>query len=233
MAYQFDNRIVSVDIEIGDTIKTYSSPFTLTAYGMKYANDLQSEADIIIENRDRETRDNILTQSYGTSVIYTGNIVTALLSQPPDIGLSMKCLTGNYIKGSMITRTQAGNVSLEVVAKSIADSLGVALKFEASNINIPNASYNGEALGQITTLNQYGNINAFIDNGFLIVKDGPVGLTGEVTVVNKNTGMIGIPTFTEQGLRVKFLIDPKTKLGGYLRCFKLNLSHCKRSLYYL
>ena len=236
MAYQFDDRIVSVTIDIGGFSKTYASPFTITAYGMQYANELQDECDIIIENIDRETRDYILTEvspfnknyspkfvtvkagrkSYGTTTVYYGNIVTASLSQPPDLGLSMKCLTGNYLKGSMVTRTQAGNVSLDVVAKSIANDLGVALKFQATNFNIPSYAYSGVALGEVNALNNYGNINAFISNGFLVVKDGPVGLTGQITKVNAETGMIGIPTFTEQGIRVKFLLDPKTQLGGYI-----------------
>lgn len=236
MTYQFDDRIVSVTIEIGNFSKTYSSPFTISAYGMKYANDLQSECDIIIENLDSETRNYILTEvspfnknyspkfvtveagrkSYGTSLVYSGNIITAIASQPPDIGLNMKCLTGNYLKGNMVTRQFAGKVPLETVAKSIANDLNVALKFQAQNINIPNYNYQGGSLGQVSYLNQYGNINAFIDNGFLVVKDGPVGLTGDVTVVNQHTGMVDVPVFTEQGIRVKFLFNPKTTLGGFI-----------------
>lgn len=236
MANQFDDRIVSVTIEIDDFSKTYSTPFTIHAYGMKYANDLQSECDIIIENIDRETRDYLLTavspfnknfspkkvtvsagrESYGTNVIFVGNIVTASISQPPDIALSMKCLTGNYLKGLAVVRTQAGNVPLETVAKSIANDLGVSLEFQATNINIPNYNFSGGCLDQVTKITQYGNINAFLDGGILVVKDGAVALTGVVTSVSKKTGMIGIPSFTEQGLKVTFLIDPKTRLGGYL-----------------
>lgn len=202
---------------------------------MKYANDLQSECDILIDNIEQNTRNYILTEtspyninyspksiqlsvgreSTGTSLIFDGNIVSSTISQPPDIGLHMKCLVGNYFKNNIVNRFQNGTVSIEKIAASIANDLKVQLSFQATNKNIPNYNYSGSALGQVTTLNNYGGINAFIDNGVLYVKDGRTPLnTGQITLITKDTGMLGIPETTEQGLKVTFLIDNKTKLGS-------------------
>lgn len=237
MTQAFDDRIVKVTIQIGNTRKIYSSPFFIVVNGTKNANSLQNECEITIDNLDQQTRDYILTEtspfninyspksvtveagreSYGTTLIYSGNIVSSTGTQPPNISLKMKCLTGNYLKGNLISRSQPGTVSLEVISQSIANDLGVQLKYQATNKNIPNYSYTGESPGQVSKLNSFGGINAFIDNGFLIVKDGGVPINNAVVIMNKSTGMIGIPEVTEQGVRVKFLINNKTELGGSLR----------------
>jgi len=42
-------------------------------------------------------------------------------------------------------------------------------------------------------------------------------LANFITIVNLETGMVGIPETTEQGIKIKFLMDGQTKLGGLLR----------------
>lgn len=233
-----DPRIVKVSIDVGGgQVKTFSTGFQISAFGTKYANQLQNECQLVIENIDRDTQDYILTatspfnlnyapkfirievgrESYGTTVLYDGNIINSSITQPPDIGLILKCLTGNYAKGSMVASTQGGRVALDVIMRQIATDLGVLLDFQATNKTIPNFQYAGPSLNQLTVINSYGGINAFIDNGTLICKDGFIPLNGPVTVVSAETGMIGIPTITEQGLRVKFLVDRQTRIGGGLQ----------------
>lgn len=234
---QLDPRIVRVSLEINGQIKTYSSPLFITANGQKYANALQNEASIVLNNLDRETQDYILTQtspynlnrtpksvtlyagreSYGTSVIYQGNIVTSNVTQPPDVGVTLKCLTGNFIKGNIITRNQPGSASLSQIASQVNQDLGTILNFQATNKNIANYQFSGSALNQVAALNAMGGLNAYVDDGILVVKDAGTGLSGPIKIVSSETGMIGIPEFTEWGLRVKFLIDNNTRLGGLIR----------------
>lgn len=232
-----DERIVKVSIEVNGQLKTYSSPLAITVNGTKYANALQNEAEITLTNLDKATQDYLLTEtspynanrtpktvtveagrvSYGTAVIYTGNIVTASVSQPPDIGVTLKCLTGNFVKGSVISRSQPGQATLSQISAAIAQDQGTILNFQATDKNIGNYQFSGAAPNQIALLNTFGNINAFVDNNVLYVKDGGIPLTGVLRVLNAETGMIGIPEFTEWGIKVKFLIDNRTSLGGALK----------------
>ncbi len=235
---KLDPRVVKLSIDVGDgQVKTYDTRFQITAFGTKYANQLQNEAQIVLENIDRDTQDYILTatspynldykpkyvrleagrESYGTSVIYEGNIMICALTQPPDIGIVLKCLTGNYAKGSIVNRIQGGRAQLETIAQQIAIDCGVMLDFQATAKTVPRYQYAGPALGQLDVINSYGGISAFIDNGILVIKDGFIPLRGTLTEVSAETGMIGIPTFTEQGVRVKFLVDRQTKIGGGIR----------------
>jgi len=231
-----DPRIVKVSIEVGGQLKTYEG-IAITARGTKYANAIQNEAEITLSNLDRTTQDYILTEtspfnlnrtpklvileagreSYGASKIFSGNIVSAKPSQPPDIAVTLKCLTGNFLKGNIIARNQAGQVSLRELSKQVAQDCNLTLLFQTEDKNIANYTYTGGALKQIEALNNIGGINAFADDASLIIKTANVPLNNTLTILDESTGMIGIPELTEQGVKVTFLLDNKTTLGGGLQ----------------
>lgn len=236
MTSAIDPRIIKVTIQVNGGTKVYSAPLMIKATGTKYANALQNEAEIILTNLDRETQDYILTetspynlnrtskqvtiaagrQSYGTSIIYIGNVVTSHLTQPPDIGVILKCLTGNFLKGNILARNQPGQVTLKQLSSQIAQDSNTLLNFQATDRNISNYNFSGAASQQVELLGSFGGINAFIDDNTLIVKNALVPLTGKNKIVNASTGMIGIPEFTEWGIKVKFLLDNQTTIGGAL-----------------
>ncbi len=237
MPQSLDPRIVRVSIEVNGRTKTYSSPMNIRATGTKYGNALQNDCTVTLMNLDRATQDFILTEtspyilnrtpktvtleagreSYGTAVIYRGNVIKSIVSQPPDIGVTLTCLTGNFLKGNIITRNQAGTATLEAISRGISQDTATILNFQATNKNVANYSFGGGALNQVELLNSMGGINAFIDDDVLIVKNAFIPLTGITRVLNAESGMIGIPEFTEQGIKVKMLVDNQTKLGAGLR----------------
>lgn len=232
-----DPRIIKVSFEVKGKLKTYSSPFFITVNGTKYGNALQNEADIVIANLDKQTQDFLLTettpynlnntaktitvyagrQSYGTSVVYIGNIVTGNVTQPPDVGITLKCLTGNFLKTNVLGINLAGQATFKQVATSIAQSLNATLNFQANNMNIGNYSFSGSSTNQIQFLNSVAGVSAWLDDGVLVVKNSNQPLGNYIKLVSASTGMIGIPQFTEQGLQVKFLFDNKVILGSLMR----------------
>jgi hypothetical protein len=234
-AQALDPRVIEVSIQVNGRLNTYSQ-LAITASGTKYANALQNECELTIYNLDKATQDYLLTetspynlnrtpklviikagrQSYGTALIYTGNIIYSKVTQPPDIGITLKSLTGNFLKGNILSRSYASGTPLSVISNQLAMDTQTALQFQATNKNIGNYSYSGSLLNQVGHLAGLGNYNVFIDNNTLVVKDGFVPLTGVVRILDAQSGMIGIPEFTEQGIRVKFLLDNRTTLGGAL-----------------
>lgn len=230
---ELDPRIVKLSIEVNGKIKTYDK-LAIMASGTKYANPNQNEAEITIYNLDKATQDYILTEtspynfnrtpkiirleagrvSYGTPLIYSGNIVSSKPSQPPDIGVTMKCLTGNFYKSVMVSNGLAGSVPLSVIARQVATDLNTSLIFQTSDKNIANYAYTGAALKQVDHLASVGNINAYVDNATLVLKTIGLPLSNTTRVLSSQTGMIGIPELTERGVKVKFLLDNRTTLGG-------------------
>jgi hypothetical protein len=240
MANNIDPRIISLNLIVNGRSKIYtasgSTPLNITAIGTKYANALQNEAHITISNLDKATQDYILSEttpfnlntspktitlsagreSYGTAQIYTGNIVSSSVTQPPDIGIILKCLTGNFLKTKVITNNQPASTLLSTIGSQVAGALGYAFQNQATDKNIANYNFAGSALKQVQGLNSLGGINCFVDDNTLIMKNALIPLTGTTRILNLDTGMIGIPEFTEQGLRVTYLLDNQTRIGGGL-----------------
>lgn len=228
-----DQRLVKVSIEINGKLKTYQDIF-IAAVGVKYANPLQDEAEITLYNLDPDTQDYILTetspnnanfspktiiveagrQSYGTTVIYRGNIIYSSVTQPPDIGVTLKCLTGNFLKSINVTHQQPGFATLEQIAQAVAQDTGLLLSFQATNREIANHIYSGSALQELELIAALGQINAYVDGDTLVIKNAGEILRGNLRQLSASTGLIGIPEFIERGVRVKFFIDNKTVLGG-------------------
>ncbi len=211
----------------------------ITASGTKFANSMQAECDVTIANLKQETRNYILTQtspqnpnrvpkkifinagrvSYGTSLIYQGEILSATPSQPPDIILSMKCLTLNFQGGNLVSNTQPSPVLLSNVAQSIANNVGIPLLFEANDRTLGTYSFTGAAKDQINRLNSMGNVTAYVDNGVLVVKNFNVPLKNlPPRIISAAQGnMIGIPEVNEFGVKVRVLLDNYTTLGSKIQ----------------
>jgi hypothetical protein len=234
---ELDLRIVQLSVEINGQITTYPTGLQITATGTKYANPIQNECEVVIENLDKETQDYILTESspfnlnrtfkaialyagresYGTSLIYAGNIVTSYVTQPPDVKLVLKCLTGNFLKGNLVSINLGIAATGEQIAAQVAQLNGWALDYQAENKIVGGYSFSGAAADQIDVLNQFGFMDAYLDDNVLVVKDYGLPLANSIKIVNIDTGMIGIPVITEHGVKIKFLIDNVTKVGGRLR----------------
>lgn len=229
---ELDPRLMRIGIEVDNRIKWYDQQFNISASGTKYANALQNECEVKLTNVNKETRDYILTEtsplnknstpkrlmveagrvSTGMSLVFEGDITSAVGSQPPDITLSIKAKTGNFQKGNVISRSKS-QTKLSNIADGVAKDLGLRLDYQAKDKNIANYSHSGAALKQVDRLGTTGAVNAYINNGTLVVKDYNIPLKARTRVLNIDTGMIGIPEFTEQGVKVKMLFDNQTDLG--------------------
>lgn len=231
-----DQRLLRVAIQVGTNIKYYED-IKIEASGVKYNNEIANEGTIKLTNLDKDTREYILTEttpyktgstnqkiiiyagreSKGYSVVFVGDIFRATISQPPDITLTIRCMTGFANQSNIISVAQGKTSLISKIARDIATSLKLKLSFQATDKNISNYTYNGSAIHQITMLSEIGGINAYIDDDKLIVKDYNKPLSGVIKVVNKDTGMVGIPEITEYGVKVKYLYDEDSSIGGEIK----------------
>lgn len=231
-----DPRLLRIGVEVSGQLKLYEG-LALTASGTKYANATQNECEVRITNVDKATRDYLLTAtspfsknktrkvltveagrvSTGYALVFAGDITNAVGAQPPDIGLTLKAAAGDFAKGEIVARSQPGVVPLRNVAARVAQDLGLSLVFEARPRQIANFTHTGSVARQVELLGTLGRVNAFVDDKALIVKDFNAPLRNRLREVNLDTGMVGIPEFTETGIKVKMLFDNQTVLGGALR----------------
>lgn len=232
---KLDPRIVRVSIEIDGEFRVFEH-LDILARGQKTANPLQNTCEVTISNLSRDTRNYLLTEtspfnknrrpkrliveagraSTGTTRLFYGEIVSASPSQPPDIGLTLKAQTGAYAKGKVMSRSGAAKQTLRSLSQGVASDLGVSLDFQATDKQIANYAFSGAALRQVDALAKAGGVDVFVDDETLVVKNRATPLAGRVRTLSKDSGMIGQPEVTEHGVRVQFLMDTVTAVGGGL-----------------
>lgn len=234
-----DLRAIRIGIEVSGRMNYYSAVdgMRIKASGTKYANATQNDCRVTISNLRRDTRDFLLTEtspfnknrtpkrlvvevgriSTGLFKIYTGDIISAEPSSPPDVDIVLKSKTGNAANGSVVSKSAQASSKLSAIAAGVASDIGAALDFQALDKLIANYTYTGGALGQVNRLAEAGGVRAFVDDTRLIVQDFDKAVQGRVKILNMNSGMVGIPKATEKGVEVTYLIDGESVLGGTLR----------------
>lgn len=232
---ELDPRIVRVGFEINGQLRQYEG-LAVQATGTKYANPNSDECTLKIANLAKELRDYLATEtspfnknkspkimvleagrvSYGYSEIFRGNIQNVSISQPPDTWLEVRALTGSEQATNILAKNAPAKLNLRKLAEQVAADIGANLSFEADDKQISNYAFAGGAIKQIDALGETGNVDAYLDGNTLVVKERNVPLTGKVRILNKNTGLIGIPQITEFGVRATMLLDNQTTIGGAL-----------------
>lgn len=228
-----DPRVIKVGIEFQGRLKVYSD-LDIKVSGVKFANPLQNECTVEISNVEKETRNFILTETSpfnsvrtpkrivveagrlntGASQVFIGDVVSSSVSQPPDIKLTLKALTSDAKKGDIVARSGGDKISLRALSEIVASDIGANLEFQATDKTLENYSFTGGALKQVNELGKAGLVDVFVDDNTLIVKDMNAPLSGVTRVLNKDTGLIGIPELTEHGVKARFLWDNQTRIGG-------------------
>lgn len=231
-----DLRRIRIGIEVGGSMQLYEG-LRVRASGTKYANPLQNEATVTLDGLNTQTRHQILTQtspyergrkaaritveagrvSSGLRLIYIGDITSAEVASPPDVTVTIRAKTNNASNARVVAYSAAPMASLRSICDRAARECALSLVFEAVDKRIASFTHSGSASDMVRKIAQAGGVRAFVDDDTLIVKDHDKPLSSRVRVLTKDSGMVGIPKATEQGLQVSYLADTTSDLGGKLR----------------
>ena len=159
--------------------------------------------------------------------VFEGDIINASLTQPPDIMLNLRCATNARDRTQWATWSNLTNVTLGNLAQQVATLMGLTLQLDASvnaNYVIPRFTFNGPAAALIIRLSELGGpaatdgtnggVRVWVDDTVLHVANWKTGLSNTKVNVSAATGMVGIPEYTEYGIKVKTLADRNIVLGG-------------------
>lgn len=229
---KFDPRLLRFSIEVDGQLRQYTG-LQMSASIMKFANPLQNQCTAKISNITKATRDYLLTEtspfnrprrrkkliieagreSTGYFKLYEGDIIQSIPSQPPDIELTLKASTAAWFKTDAITVSYGQNVSMSTIAQGVADSMGLALQNNATDKQISSYGYTGSKLRQVDQINDMG-YTTFIDNDTLYVADMGDSTAKVSQVLDMTSGMVGIPEMTEQGIKVRTLLNSNVRIGS-------------------
>lgn len=231
-----DLRRIRIGIEVSGQIKFYEG-LRVKVNGTKYADPMQNDCTVTVSGLNQATRDYLLTetspfndnrtpkrlivevgrQSTGMFRMFVGDIVSSEPSSPPDLDVTIKAKTQNAQAGKVVSKAGPKSATLSALARQVAADLGLTLEFDAQDKNIGNYQHTGAALKQVDKLSAAGGVVAYIDDNKLVVKDSKRPLSNRTRVLNKDSGMVGVPKINEKGITVQFLIDAETTLGGALQ----------------
>lgn len=227
-----DNRILKVGVEINGELLVYSGA-NIVAKINKSTDSKQNSCEVVISNLLKSTIDYLVTESSpwnpspnpklltiiagrdstGEDRIFIGDITNAIPTMPPDRNLTLKANTQDGAKYKWTSRSSPRTIQLSKLCDGIARDYNLRLKFEATDKTISNYVFNGPLAKQVKKLELVGDIDCYIDDEVLVVKDFGKGLKGVVPLIASTTCMIGTPSVDDKGVKVRILFDPNFKLG--------------------
>ncbi len=231
-----NQRIVRLTIIKGSDAKTYEG-ISISAKGTKFSSPNQGQCDITIIGINTETRENLTRiaspfnksgerisvildvgrEKDGVSTLYTGDIFRVSETPKPNLGLNLRCITGQFDKSKLVSKSSEEITTLSEIAGNIALSNDLTLSFEIADKNISNYSFTGSANQEIKKLAELSEADVFIDNKILRIKYTSVPKKGStVKILSKKTGMIETPEGTENGIKVSMLYDPSVQVGSQI-----------------
>jgi GH24 family phage-related lysozyme (muramidase) len=236
---QLDPRRLQVTLEVDGKLIQLDERYSVTFTVSKSIDFVSNEADIKIYNLPVDLRNHILYKivqfskdykrtpitlqvgrvSTGLHTIFIGDAITANISSPPDICLTLKCKSGHWFTREIQNATTGNLTDLSKLVSDLAKRMGLSPVFEATDKKIARYSHSGSVHSQIEKLSKAAiDTYVFQDDGVLKAINWfqNQDIKGEVKQVSEATGMIGIPVFDDNGLTVKMLIDTGFSLGGWL-----------------
>lgn len=152
-------------------------------------------------------------------LLFSGDILKALPTMPPDIWLDCEALGGYYNNLITASFTLQGPITLSEVCTVVSQKLGVPFINEASesvsNHSIDGFCHTGGLTNAVKKINDLGIGCVWVEDEILHMADNEPKQPANkgVRLLTEQSGMIGLPEPGPVGLDVTMLLDPSIKLG--------------------
>lgn len=155
----------------------------------------------------------------GMSLAFMGNIVTSVpnYNAAPDVTLEIEAMAGYYAKLLAVPPyTFKGSIPVSSILQEICQKAGFVFVNEGETKSVLNPYLKGSPIQKIITLANNYNLNIVVSGETVTLKPSQ-GDRQVVSVLNKDSGMIGYPDFTANGIRVKSEYLPTVNVGDLIK----------------
>lgn len=200
-----DQKYTQVILQAGYG-KTFAGIFngTIVQFLAGRENATDTYVDITAIDGDEAYNYEITSKSYpgGTALIDIITGITSSATTPITVGTTPKAPAPAPVRGT----AYFGRIrrAMAVIAKN-------AVGF------VPATAANYENVGCIW----------YIDDGKLHILPAGSGLSYPVTILNSNTGLIGLPEQTEQGIKFRCLLNPLLRIGSVVKLDNTDIQQYK------
>ena len=173
---------------------------------------LQTKKNLIVIYAGDETE--------GMNLCFAGEIDTAYadFSGAPTIKMHIEAAAGSYpsLKASPPIAVK-GSQSAASLIEQFAKESGYTFLNNGVTSSVKNAVLNGSPIQKARTVAGMVGCELIIDDNQIKIQPYDKGLDqGNAVLMSKDSGMLGYPTFTSEGISLKCLYNPDLQLGGMI-----------------
>lgn len=238
-------RTIRLDIQLrsgtfngeANTVTVEGLPTTVTV--TKAGGENKNKCTVSVKNLKLETVKQLTTLSFkrletynntlqvsagrkGTElpVIFIGEITSAVpaISDKGELSLKIEALSGYYPNLLPTTPTSVqGLESIESLMKRFADEAKYTFQNNGVSGSVSNCIFIGSPITKAHTLARQVGIDLLIDDGRMIIQPMEAPKEGEIPLLSANTGLLGYPEFSSEGLTAVSIFNEHLQVGKYFK----------------
>lgn len=200
------------------------SQMQFTIYGMKLStmNKLSTLGMVVTQKRRNSVTLSAGDDQNGFGNVFQGTIANAWidLQAAPEVAFHVEAFTG-----LLDALEPADPISIKGSADVVTMLSGLATKmhvnFEPNGVKakLPTSYFAGSPRDQAWAIIQAAGLEwNGMEDGILAIWNPGESRGGTVPVISPDTGMVGYPTFTSNGIMVQTLFNPAISFGGRFKC---------------
>lgn len=220
----------------GNTVIIEGLPVSVTV--TKQGGEAKNKASVTVDNLKLETATQLTTlafkrletynnviqidagsQGAELSTIFIGEITSAVpVMGDNKLSLKIEALAGYYpaLIPSTPTSVQE-NTTVEKLMKQFADEAGYSFENKGITASIANSVFVGSPIAKAKTLARQADVDLLIDDNKFTIQPFEAPKDGQIPLLSKNTGLIGYPSFSNEGINCKSVFNDKLKVGSYFK----------------
>lgn len=221
----------------GNTVIIEGLPVSVTV--SKTGGDAKNKASVTVDNIKLETATQLTTlafkrlETYNNVIqidagepgaelatIFIGEITSAVPQFDSDDKLSLKieALAGYYPALLPTTPTSVqGDTSVEKLMQQFANEAGYSFENKGITASVANSVFVGSPIAKAKTLARQADVDLLIDDNKFTIQPFEAPKDGQIPLISRSTGLIGYPSFSNEGITCKCVFNEQLKVGGYFK----------------
>lgn len=180
----------------------------------------------VLAFRNLQTYNNVIKVEAGEEgqtpdLVFQGEIVSAVPVFNADGTATFKIdAASGYYPLQKSTQPVSVNTDTTIVSlfKQFADEAGYTLENNGVEGSVKNSVFTGTPIQKARQLARQTGVDLLIDNGTMVILPSYLdSREGAVPLLSADSGLLGYPAFTNDGISCKCLFSPLLKIGGMVK----------------
>lgn len=217
-----NNQITLPAVPISATIdKTGGTDLPKASLEVKNLSLATMQRLTVLAFRKLQTFNNVIRIEADDNLVFQGEITSAVPEFQTDgtAIFKIEAASGYYpLQLSETPVSVQGDTAIEKLMEQFATNAGYTLKNEGVEGSVSNCVFYGSPIQKARQLAKQAGIDLLIDNGALVILPSySTARDGAVPLFSKDSGLIGYPSFTNDGIHAEVLFSPLVEIGGMVK----------------